>query len=96
MNKKGHCLIPVLAIVGAGTGGTITSVVVMSSILNALILGPAVWHIPAWTEAKKNHTEAMYQMQQMWPQGYFGTQNKMPSNAMGNGGNFKGGNSEVR
>ena len=106
MNKKGHCLIPVLAIVGAGTGGTITSVVVMSSILNALILGPAVWHIPAWTEAKKNHNEVNYQAQEMWPQQLF---DKLPGGgahslnykyaiggSSGNNGNLKGGNSEVR
>jgi len=28
----------------------------------------ALWHIPAWTKAKQNHTEAQYQAQKMFPQ----------------------------
>jgi hypothetical protein len=31
----------------------------------------AIWHIPAWEQAKANHTEAAYQAQQMWPQQFF-------------------------
>lgn len=31
----------------------------------------ALWHIPAWEEAKANHKEAQYQSSQMWPQQEF-------------------------
>ena len=36
-----------------------------------LIAAACIWHIPAWEQAKANHTEAAYQAQQMWPQGLF-------------------------
>lgn len=71
----------------------------------AVIGAAAVWHIPAWNEAKKNGTTAAYQAQKMWPQQLFA---KLPGGdnyknnsvvtfptppVVGNGGNFPGGNS---
>ena len=38
----------------------------------------AIAHVPAWTKAKANHTEAAYQAQQMWPQQFFA---KLPGGA---------------
>ena len=39
----------------------------------AMSIGAAcIWHIPAWTKAKKEHKEAQYQSQKMFPQGKFG------------------------
>lgn len=70
------------------------------------LFGACLWHIPSWTEAKKNGTTAQYQAQQMWPQQWFA---KLPGGdnykgketpavvvsapVTGNGGNFVGGNS---
>lgn len=57
----------------------------------------AVWHIPAWTKAKHDHTEAAYQAQPMWPQTQIAQfANGKPSVVQpvmvaGNGGNFEGG-----
>lgn len=46
------------------------------------ILVAAVWHVPAWTKAKKEGTTAQYQAQKMWPQEVFA---KLPG-----GDNYKG------
>jgi len=63
----------------------------------APIIMAAIWHIPAWSQAKANHTEAAYQAQEMFPQQLF---DKLPGGtpgrsvtgaAKGNGGNFEGG-----
>ena len=91
MNKKGGAHIILPTVFAAGHALAVTAW--LGWTLTAAIVLPAAWHVPGWTEAKKNHTEATYQMQKMWPQEFFGTQNKMPSNAMGNGGNFSQGNS---
>lgn len=78
-------------------GVIIPAVLVFQIAFGALGLA-VLWHIPAWSEAKKNHTEAQYQSRQMWPQQEF---SKLPGGdyhpyiapVSGNGGNFVGGNS---
>lgn len=55
-NEKGFVIIPVVLAFQIGFG----------------IIGIAcIWHIPAWTKAKHDHTEAAYQAKQMWPQQVF-------------------------
>lgn len=54
-NKKGEVLVAVAVIQIAMAGA----------------LGAAFWHVPAWSKAKANHTEAAYQSQKMWPQQWF-------------------------
>jgi len=86
-------IVPPIAPIFTVTKTTTEAATVAFKVLWAALIVACAWHIPAWEKAKDNHTEATYQMQQMWPQPFFGTQNKMPSNVMGNGGNFTGGNS---
>lgn len=87
-NNKGLANLLVLAIVPVSAAG-VTATVISFKLLFASVAVAAIWHIPAWDEAKKNHTEAIYQAQQMWPQQVF---NQIPSTEIsykyGNGGNF--------
>lgn len=91
MNNKGH--IYLLGLI-ATPSWLATSVIVVSAFKIAFlsIALAAIWHIPAWEQAKDTHTESIYQAQQMWPQQLF---NKIPNTGItylnGNGGNFVGG-----
>ena len=92
MNKKG------IACVAAVAATSIIPAVVVFQVLFGIIGAAAVWHIPAWEQAKKNHTEIQYQAQQMWPQQVFaklpgGTPHTIEVVSGGNGGNLTGGNS---
>lgn len=84
-NEKGSASILVLV---ASHGFAVSSVIAFKIAFAAVALA-AIWHIPAWEEAKKNHTEEIYQAQQMWPQQFF---NKISNTEIaykyGNGGNF--------
>ena len=83
------------------THGFAASFILGYKIAAGAILLAAVWHIPAWDTAKASHTEAAYQAQEMFPQqladklpgGIPGRKNTVV--AMGNGGNFIGGNSRT-
>jgi hypothetical protein len=91
-NQKGF--ITVHGLIIAHATGLMVSVVKLGFAACALA---AVWHIPAWTAAKANHTEVGYQSQEMFPQQIF---DKLPGGSMrtssiaikGNGGNFVQGN----
>lgn len=84
-NKKGIVNLFILA----ATHSFAVGVMLAYQIGWGVVLAPAVWHIPAWTQAKHDHTEEIYQAQQMWPQQVF---NKIPTTEIsyryGNGGNF--------
>lgn len=88
MNKKGNVIIG-LAL------SHVSSAVLTATIFKMAFIALAVtvaWHIPAWEKAKDNHTEDIYQSQQMWPQQIF---YKIPNTEItyksGNGGNFSNG-----
>ena len=68
-----------------------TPVIVLSfwALTGAVALA-CIWHIPAWTKAKENHTEAIYQSTIMIPAH---SKPVILSVSNGNGGNFTGGNS---
>lgn len=51
--------------------GIVLPAVVLFQVAFAVVALAAVYHIPSWEQAKKNHTEAAYQAQQMWPQQWF-------------------------
>lgn len=88
-NEKGHVYLAGLAYghLGASTVALIAFKIAFMSIATACI-----WHIPAWEKAKDNHTEAIYQSQQMWPQQVF---NRIPNTKItyknGNSGNLPSG-----
>ena len=53
----------------AMAGGKATFLTSMGPmVIFAPVAAAAIWHIPAWTEAKAHGTEAAYQAQKMWPQ----------------------------
>ncbi len=60
-----------------------------------------IWHVPAWSKAKANHTEAQYQSQVMWPQVPLSMLpgGDAPAHTVlvlqGNGGNFPGGSTGI-
>ena len=87
-NEKG--IVPVIYIANAVTGGA--GCALAFKIAFGLIALAAIWHIPAWEQAKDNHTEAIYQAQQMWPQQLFSGPRTEITYKNGNGGNFVGGN----
>ena len=96
MNKKGELF---LGIGLVNVSGAVLSASIFK-ILFGGILAACIWHIPAWTQAKHNHTEASYQAQPMWPQVQIaqwanGSPTKIapPTLTPANGGNFSGGNS---
>ena len=91
-NEKGHMILGLAYVHLAGTVLTVTAF--KMAFLG--ILAAAIWHMPAWDEAKDNHTEAVYQNQQMFPQQLFsmlpGGSIKLNHEALnGNGGNLTGG-----
>ena len=92
LNNKGWIHHVVLTSMVSAGGGTTAAGIIMGSLLTAASILPAAWHVPAWTKAKSNHTEAIQQTKQMWPQRFFGTKNATPKTG-GNGGNFSQGNS---
>ena len=77
MNKKGVVIPVVLAFQIAFAAATVA----------------AIWHIPAWEQAKANGTEAVYQAQAMWPQQEFaklGKGNTPPAVESPRGGYWEG------
>lgn len=88
--NKGLADLLVLAIVPVSAAG-VTATVIVFKLLFASVAAAAIWHIPAWDEAKKKHTEGIYQAQQMWPQQLFSVPNTEITYKNGNGGNFSGG-----
>ena len=53
--------------IGNGMGGS-SAALLPAEIAFSIIAAACIWHIPAWEQAKANHTEAAYQSQKMWPQ----------------------------
>lgn len=51
--------------------GIVYAAVAAIQIAMAGAVGAAIWHVPAWSQAKATHTEAAYQSQKMWPQELF-------------------------
>lgn len=89
-NKKGHAYLLVLAAV-PGPIAAMTITVAAFKVAFAVIALAAIWHIPAWEQAKDSHTESTYQAQQMWPQELFSGPHTEIAYKNGNGGNFAGG-----
>lgn len=93
MNKKGHVI---LGLTYCHFGSAVLTMTIAKCIGIALV-SACVWHIPAWEEAKKNHTEAAFQSQEMFPQELFdklpgGTPGRLVGDSVsGNAGNFNGG-----
>lgn len=73
-NKKGYAFIALVNVPAAV--GTVTAF----KIAFIAIALAAAWHIPAWSVAKANHTEAAYQAQEMFPQQLF---DKLPGGTPG-------------
>ena len=89
-NKKGHVYFAGLVLLPAHQAAAATMVFAFKAAFAAIMLA-AIWHIPAWEQAKDNHTEAIYQAQQMWPQQLFSGPRTEITYKNGNGGNFIGG-----
>ena len=87
-NNKGFTVLGV--VLAKGAVSSVVTVTAFKAAFLAIALA-AIWHIPAWEQAKDNHTEAIYQAQQMWPQQLFSGPRTEITYKNGNGGNFIGG-----
>lgn len=87
-NEKGSLFLGI-GLVHVGAATLVSSIFKLGFIA---LLAACVWHIPAWSKAKHNHTEAQYQSQRMFPAPNPPVMVVHPT-LSGNGGNFLGGNS---
>lgn len=92
-NEKGNVILG-LALVHVS--GAVMTATIFKMVMIA-IAAACIWHIPAWEQAKDNHTEAKYQATEQFPQQLF---DKLPGGtpgrtlsvvSNGNGGNLTNG-----